>query len=169
MIRVTVDTDILPIDDLLAAAGGRPISFAVVSVSERETRNTSFHVQVTQLDTVAETAVWGESEWGLAVWAKKPPTIAGRACSLETILAVISNGSFPPPLSRDALTERQRHQLRDATILEAHIREGRDIFVSDDRRAFVNHGNRERLVELCRTKILTRGEFTAWLTAGGAA
>lgn len=165
MIRVTLDTGILPADDLFEAAAGRPIFFAAVSVTGRETRGTSFDVQLTPLGNVPETGVFGESEWGSAVFADAEAATVG----LEDLIQVISSGSFPPPSDRDHLTESQRHQLRDAMILEAHAREGRDIFVSDDRRAFINHGRRARLATLTRSDIMSREEFSAWLRSPGTA
>jgi hypothetical protein len=51
---------------------------------------------------------------------------------LEAILAIVSAGSFPKPGQRVSLTHGERRQLRDAMILEAHAREGRDVFVTND-------------------------------------
>ena len=46
-------------------------------------------------------------------------------------------------------------------ILEAHVRDGRDILVSDDRRAFVGHdgANRCKLESALATRIMTVDEF----------
>jgi hypothetical protein len=44
-------------------------------------------------------------------------------------------------------------------IFEAHVRNRRDFFVTDDRRAFVNHGRRESLEAEFSTRILTPDEF----------
>ncbi|MEZ4495137.1 MAG: hypothetical protein R3C29_17710, partial [Dehalococcoidia bacterium] len=125
MIRVTLDTGVLPAGDLLTAAAARDVSFAAVSVTHRETRGTSFAVHLTPLGSVPEAGVFDESEFGSAVFGDDNPSTA----TLEDLLKVIGSGSFPAPGGRDHLTDRQRHQLRDAMILEAHAREGRDIFV----------------------------------------
>ena len=51
-------------------------------------------------------------------------------------------------------------------ILAAHVRDGRDILVSDDRRAFVGRDgeNRRRLESELATRIMTVDEFCdfAW-------
>lgn len=164
MLRVTLDTDVLPADDVLTAAAGRDIAFAAVSVTVRETRGTSFEIKLSDLTTVPETGVFDESEWDGAVFAEDK----GPGPDLEELLRIISSGSFPPPGKRDSLTEGQRHQLRDAMILQAHAREGRDIFVSGDTRAFFKHGRREQLSAVARSQIMSRVEFTAWLLAPGA-
>lgn len=150
MTRVTLDTNILPIDDLLSPARAQGFEIARVTVTDREVEGTQ--VYLAGLDTVAETAVWGESRWDEAVWASDN-------ASLEEILKIISNGSFPR--FRNDLTDGQRRQLRDAMIFEAHVREARDIFVSNDDRAFVRDGRREQLEAKFNTKIIGRDEFAA--------
>ena len=52
-------------------------------------------------------------------------------------------------------------QLSDARILEAHVRDGRDVFVTDDEKDFIHDGRRERLEAELRTRILTRVEAIA--------
>lgn len=84
---------------------------------------------------------------------------------LEAILGIVSNGSFPPPGGRENLSNGQRRQLRDAMILEAHARESRDIFVTEDRKGFIANGKRGRLENLCRTRICTLDELEAGLGA----
>jgi hypothetical protein len=51
-------------------------------------------------------------------------------------------------------------------IFEAHCRQRRHLFVSDDRRAFINHGRREQLESLGRTRILTSSEFIVFAMSG---
>jgi hypothetical protein len=63
------------------------------------------------------------------------------------------------------LTPGQHNQLRDALILEAHVREKRDIFVTTDTRAFVKHGRRARLEALCSTRIMTVDEFCDYVAS----
>jgi hypothetical protein len=62
---------------------------------------------------------------------------------------------------REELTDGQRRQLRDAMIFTAHVRERRHVLVSNDQRAYVNHGKRERLESLGATKIRTSAELIA--------
>lgn len=42
------------------------------------------------------------------------------------------------------------------------MREGRDVFITTDAKAFINHGRREKLEALCSTKIVHPGEFIEW-------
>ena len=44
-------------------------------------------------------------------------------------------------------------------ILCAHIRACRDIFLTSDRKAFVNEGRRQQLATTYKTRIMTRDEF----------
>lgn len=152
MIKVTVDTDVLPADDLLQAARGLDCEFAVVSVTKREVEDTRFAVHVRPLGSVHETAVFGEARFGSAVLASQHSDE-----TLGEILRIISAGSFPQ--WRANLPKGQLHQLRDALILEAHIREQRDIFITGDARAFIRHGKREELRAAFGVRILTRVEF----------
>ncbi len=156
MLRVSLDTDVLPADDLIAAAAGFDVSFAVCSVTQRETEGSSLLAGARSIEAVLEVAVLGESRWGEAVWGS-----SAIADILETTLAIISNGSFPK--DRSTLSRGQQHQLRDAMILEAHIRSGRDILVSNDRKAFFNFGRREALQEHFGVRIMTSVEFEEYL------
>jgi len=161
--------DVNRISEVRAAIGDRAVSLATVSVDQRE--RGGFSVVV---DVVPETAIWGESRRGEAVWGGPIPellildetplgsgVIAGDedADVFERVLGIVSNGSFPRQGSRDRLTAPQRRQLRDAMTFEAHYRQRRHLFVSDDRRAFIKHGRREALESLGRTRILTSAEF----------
>ena len=103
---------------------------------------------------ITESVVWGESRWGGAVWGSSE-----SSDRLEAILRIISNGSFPRKGGRADLSRVQRRQLRDAMILEAHVRSGRDIFITNDETGFVNHGRREILETQCGTRIMTAKEF----------
>ncbi len=174
MQRVTLDTNILPPDECLEVATGLDFEFSVVTVTEREVAGTSLEVSLKELKSINETAVWGESMWGQAVWG---PAVAetfildesrlgeGRLGDeqqedlFELSLKIISNGAFPKPGKRDELTTKQRKQLRDAMILTAHLREGRGILVTNDSKAFINHGRREELEKRFKTKIMTKSEF----------
>jgi len=56
----------------------------------------------------------------------------------------------------------ERRQVRDAMALSDHVREGRDVFITTDAKAFINHGRREKLEALCSTRIMTPEEFIEW-------
>lgn len=172
LLLVTVDTNLLDgssIADFRAAAHGLEIEFATVTLNERERG-----VVAVDLRVVPESLVWDESRCGEAVWGGPIPELmvldetplgSGVLASdagvdtLERVLSIVSNGSFPNRGARDNLTDPQRRQLRDAMTFEAHLRQGRHVFVSDDKKAFISHGRRESLEALGRTRIFTSAEF----------
>lgn len=179
MLKVTLDTNVFPADDLLELKKTSPVDYKVVTVTGRELEGTKIEVN---LKPIFETGVGDESRWDECVWgdeASKPDIIAetfvlnesklgeGKLGSrkndsrLEFILSVISNGSFPQQGQRGNLTRGQRRQLRDAMIFEAHVREGRDVFVTEDSRGFMGVDGRikSRLEEEFNTKIMTKKEF----------
>jgi len=129
-----------------------------VSVTDREVEGTPFSVKLVPLGKVSEVFVLGESRLGEAVLAGEK-----TGARLDDILQVVSNKSFPADRSR--LSEGERHQLRDAMILEAHHRAGNEIFVTNDKKGFVNHGRREKLEALLGTQILTPEGFREWCEA----
>ena len=47
-------------------------------------------------------------------------------------------------------------------MLLAHVRAHRDLFVSNDIRAFLDHGRRDKLESLLGTRIMTAPEFLQW-------
>ena len=152
MIKVTLDTNVLPADDLVEAARELDCDFAVVTVTEREVEGTPFEVHLRPFAVIPESAVYGEARYGAAIYASE---ISGEA--LQTLLDILSNGSFPR--SRANLSKGERGQLRDALILEAHIRDGRNIFVTNDERAFIRDGRREKIEASFPARIMTQGEF----------
>ena len=152
MTRVTFDTNILPVQDVVTAAHGLNCDFAVVTVTEREVQGSSYEVGLKSLDKVKETGVYGESRWGQAVYGS-----SRSSETLDQILDIISSGSFPS--NKSNLSDGQRSQLRDAMILEAHVRAGRNVFVTNDRKAFVRNGRRDLLNAKFDTRILTKQEF----------
>lgn len=157
--RVTLDTNILPAEALITQAGAG-FEFAVVSVTTRELASSPFAIHLTPLGQIPEVGVFGDSTWGEFVWA-------GEGSKLESILDALSNGGFPAPTARTQLTNGQRRLMRDAMILEAHLRESRDLFVTNDKKAFVNGGRRELLRATFGARIMTEGEFREYLTSRG--
>lgn len=171
-IRVTLDTNILDRDGKIRISNctfGTDIELACVTVSDRELHNsTSGDVHI---GSIQESGVWGESKWG-ALWSghiredfvigESPlgtGQIGGSGALFELVLATISSGSFPKRGMRDNLSKGERRQLRDAMIFVAHVRESREIFVTNDQKGFVGHGRREALEGIGRTKIMTIAEF----------
>jgi hypothetical protein len=182
LLRVTLDTNVVNEKELSrieAACAGRDVEIAYTTVTDREQEGSSFPVPPA---AVLETAVWDESRWDRSVWgaATIPETAVigesriGKAViggdevpsRLEAILAVINGDRlFPPPGERDSLKKDQRGRFRDAMILEAHAREGCDIFVTNDRKDFIRHGRREQLEKLCSTRIMTVEQFCDLLSS----
>jgi hypothetical protein len=173
--RVTLDTNVLDADKIARihqAVEGLDVELAPTTVSVREHPESA-----TPAGMVAETFVWGESSWGEGVWGPSPPvnetltlgeSRLGMAAlggdespiRMEVILDVMTNRSFPKPGRREALTKGQRRQLRDAMILEAHSRDGREVLVSDDGDFVGWDGTvREKLEAFCGTRIMTVDEF----------
>ncbi len=151
--RVTLDTNL--VDDHRIAALARRLGWdtCVVSVTRRETEGTSFHSDASNHPAVSEVAVWGESRWGVGTWSDH-----SVGDCLDHALGIISGGSFPKAGNRDNLTPGQRNQLRDAMILCTHVREQRDLFITDDRKAFVTAGRREAFQRAFNARILTSAE-----------
>ena len=153
MEAVTVDTNVLPVSDLEELAAKAGYALEIVSVTKRELAGTDLIDGAELLRTTPETMLWGETAWGEGVLGE-----VQDADDFERILRIISSGSFPK--DRTLLTDAQRNQMRDASILQAHVRSGKRIFISNDQRGFVKHGRREQLEQLYNVKILTGAEFS---------
>jgi len=152
--KVTLDTNILPADDLIASVPSGRFEFSIVSVTDRETKGTKYAATRANISNIPETMVLGESCLGLAVLADSTD-----ASCLEFCLKIISDGSFPPPDKRDKLTSGRLRQLRDAMIFCAHVRNGGEIFVTNDTKGFINDDRRIKLENVLYTRIMTRDEF----------
>ena len=157
MLRLTIDTNALDPADLTrltAAAKGRA-EIATTTVTDRELRGSDIP---SPGNSIFETAVWDESSYGNAVYGG-PETEE----LFERIIHVISAGTLPGAGMRESMTPGQQRQLRDAMILEAHSRAGRDILVTKDVKGFIHHGRRETLEQLCGTRIMTVDEACTFL------
>ena len=152
--RATFDTNIADQSDLVQIAKRAGIDLAFVSVSAREVEETSFEAAVAQEESVVETLVLGESPIGRAALGRKT-----KVPCLERVLQVITSGSFPRKGARTVLSRGERRQLRDAMIFCAHVRGQRDLFVTNDRTAFVDNGRREVFQSEFRTRVMTSAEF----------
>jgi hypothetical protein len=179
-LRVTLDTNVLArhLVRLQEAAAELDVEMAYTTVTLRENARDAGQDEI----VLAETGVYDESHYDSGAVYASPPVFEsvvfdesrfGYAAFggiqsqsiLDSILALIASGSFPKRGERDELTKTQRAQLRDAMILEAHTREGRDVLVSNDVKAFIGKtGERRMLLEaVCRTRILTIDEFLDYL------
>ena len=163
MLKITLDTNMLPLERTLQALGNIPADVVVTSVTAREVRGTKWEPELSQLHIVPELWVMGESALGMAVLGNE----ADRDLFEKTVVA-ITNDSFPRPGARGDLTPLQRSQMRDAMIFCTHVREGRDIFVTDDKKAFGAEGSaqRQRVAALApQTRIMTLAEFENYCAA----
>jgi hypothetical protein len=151
---VTVDTNVFPIDDLEAELGPQGFTFHPISVSQREVAGSSFEATLARYDAIPEIGVWGEGAWGSSRWVG-----GDDGDCMGVALTIVSNGSFPPSGKRDALSDGQRRQLRDAMIACTHRHDGRDILLSNDRKAFIDDGRREKFHDQLGVTIMTRAEF----------
>lgn len=154
MTTVTLDTN--TVDDTRVVTAARAAGFEVVhtSVTDREIQTSNVLPASGSPAQIIEPLVLSESHLGGGVLASD-----FEAETFEELLAIISNGSFPPTGHRDNLSSGQKRQLRDAMILSAHIREGRHIFVTNDIRGFIADGRRDRIEQEFNTKIMTSDEF----------
>jgi hypothetical protein len=175
VLRVTVDTNILSQDmqRLCEAVEGLDVEIAQTTVTLREGGVTPPDETAVQETMVWNESLWGESVWGASSRVYETVTLGESRLGMAVlggdespgrfaaILWIIGSGSFPKRGERDDLTDTQRRQLRDAMILEAHARDGRDVLVSEDRKAFIGKDGKKRaaLEALCGTKIRTVGEF----------
>jgi hypothetical protein len=162
--RITFDTNIISLDGLLSACSNLGWDAAIVSVTRREVEGTSFEVRIEPFGEVPESAVLDESRFGEAVYGSDQTAI-----DLDRILKTISGGTFPA--NRSQLSKGQLRQLRDAMIFEAHARDARDVFVTNDRRGFIAGGRRAALEAMFATRIMTSDEFVQFcstVSKGGA-
>lgn len=155
MEAVTIDTNILPAKALMDLASECGFSLQLVTVTGREIEGTDLVEEASSLGQISETWVFGEGRFGEAVLGD-----IRDAKNFESILHTLSSGSFPK--NRDKLTSRQLNQLRDAIILQSHVRTGNSIFVSNDERGFIRHGKREAFEQQFNIKIFNRDEFVAY-------
>ena len=157
--KATLDTGVFPAEDLQALATPLQIELHATTVTVREVAGSSFALEVEALPSARETFVFGESLLGIGALGN-----SSDADILQRLIDVISNCSFPAVGHRETLNQGERKQLRDAMALAAHLRSAHDVFVTTDKRAFVNKGRRERLQGMFGVRILTRHEFLTELT-----
>jgi predicted nucleic acid-binding protein len=156
MIKITFDTNIFPDDEIMNSCIAKGIDVAVITVTERELEGTNLEKYLKNITIINEVAIFDESRWGKAVWGSEETKKV-----MDDILSIISNKSFPT--DRSSLSQGQLRQLRDAMILEAHIRNHRDILVTNDERAFIRNNKRNDIEEKYQTKIMTLLEFSEHL------
>jgi hypothetical protein len=154
MTSVTLDTNLVDNPQLLAAARTAGFQVAHTTVTDRELSGSGVVAAEGRCADLIETGIVGESIVGLFVIGGMPD-----ATNIDQVLEIISSGSFPRGKNRKHLSDGQRRQVRDAMIFCTHIREKRDLFVTNDRRGFIDNGRREFLENRFTTKIYTAEEF----------
>ncbi len=155
-LKITLDTNTLPLERALDALGNRPADLAVTSVTAREVHGTRWAPELHSLDVVPEMWVMDETPLDMGALASQ-----SDADLFEATIAIITNGAFPRQGSRENLTPQQTRQMRDAMIFCTHVREGRDIFVTNDVTAFGEEGSVQcqRFAALSSTRVMTLAEF----------
>lgn len=157
--RATLDTNVLPSEELVARAMRVGIDCQITTVTRREVADWTERAKLGEFDPIPEVFVFDETRLDEGVLGTD-----SDGDVFESALHILSNGGFPQPGARRALTSGQRRQLRDALILCTHVRAEREILVSNDTRAFVDHGRREAIQERFGTKVLTAAEFEDYLS-----
>jgi len=152
MKKITIDTSVIPAEEIMTICKNKGYEYTCISVTNRELEGTSFEEKLTDIPSAHEYGVYGEARYGSARYHSEESSNV-----LEEILSIISNGSFPK--NRDDLSQGYLHMLRDAIILQTHITDKRDIFITNDRRAFVKNELRKKLEDQFNIEILTKEEF----------
>ena len=154
MATVTFDTNLVDDEELFAAARVAGFAVAHTTVTNRELSGSGVVPSGGRRGDLLETAVVGESIVGLCVVGSD-----SDARNFERVLEIISSGSFPQGAKRNTMSQGQQRQVRDAMIFCTHVRETRDVFVTNDLRGFIRRGHRETLEREFSTKIHTAEEF----------
>jgi hypothetical protein len=178
MLTLTLDTNCIDHVYLRAAAAAANAELATFSVSRKEMGNSSFAAHLRDIAILPEQTVWADGFWADGFWVDRfwtsaidvpyrlPSGIEMRGDPFEAIIGVVSNGSFSPRGQRKYLTDGQRRQFRDAMILSLHAQYRRDVFVTADKRAFINNGRCALLETMLLTRIRTPTEAIQLLSNG---
>lgn len=151
--KITLDANVIDADTakLISEAEELGHEIVIASVTERERNNPEVTKTVSK---IPEVFVFGESSLGVGALAADDDDE-----TFENILSLISNGAFPPEGHREQLTQGEKRQLRDAMAFTSHVRDGRDIFVTDDMKGFIKNGRRDTLESTYETRIMAVSEF----------
>ena len=105
--RLTLDTNCVDDEELLAVAAQAGAEVAVFSVTRHEVAGSSIAAHVQSVIVLPEQSVWTDGAWADGVWADRlwtsGPAIDYLAKNgsprkgdpFEDVLSVVSNGSFP--------------------------------------------------------------------------
>src|SRR5262249_4808204 len=141
------------VDDPRVIEAAKQAGFDIVrtTVTDRELEASGIQTALPAHQPLYKPFVLGESRLGFAVLGSD-----ADADIFENLLQIISNGSFPAKNRRSNLSAGE---LRDAMILSTHIRQRREIFVTNDAKGFIQGGCRERLQSEFGAQIMTADEF----------
>jgi len=92
-LKITLDTNTLPVDRALEALGDIPADVVVTTVTSREVHGTKWQPELSTLK-VPEIWVMGESPMGVGALGRP-----SDAEVFEVLLDAISRGTFPKPAS----------------------------------------------------------------------
>jgi hypothetical protein len=154
MPTVTLDTNLVDDEQLLAAAQVAGFEVAHTTVTDRELSRSGVTAAGDRKAGIIETGVVGESIVGMFVVGSR-----GDQTLFDDLLEIISDGSFPRGENRKQLSRGQKRQVRDAMIFSAHVRDKREMFITNDQKGFILNGRRERLEQRFGTRIYTATEF----------
>jgi hypothetical protein len=157
--KITLDANVIDTDksELIEKAQRLMFDVALTSVTERERQRPDL---IENIRIISEMLVTDEGPLNVGALGSDDD-----AKIFEDLLRTISNGSFPPKGKRNQLTLGEKRQLRDAIAFTSHVRDVRDIFVTDDRKGFINDGRREYLEATYRTKVISTSEFRDYLAS----
>ena len=155
--KITLDANILDTDkfELIEKAQRLKFDVALTTVTERERQRPDL---IKNIKIIPEILVTDEGPLNVGALGSDDD-----AKNFENLLRTISNGSFPAKGKRDNLTSGEKKQLRDAIAFTSHVRDARDIFVTDDRKGFINDGRRKYIETTYPTKVMTTSEFRDYL------
>lgn len=154
MKSVTVDTNTVDNRSVVKAAQRAGFEIVRTTITDRELEASGIQMALPEHQPLYEPLVLGESRLGFATLGSQEV-----ADTFERLLQIISNGSFPAKDRRSNLSSGEKRQLRDAMILATHIRERRQIFVTNDAKGFIEGGRRECLQREFGIRIMTAQEF----------
>ena len=151
--KITLDATVLDTDkkEITTTARSLGHDVGVITATARERKRKDI---TDNLENISEILVLDESPLCVGALASDDD-----ANIFEDVLCVVSHGAFSKKGSRDNLSKGEKHQLRDALAFASHVREGRDVFVTDDRKGFIRHGRRDILQSKYKTTIMTTREF----------
>jgi hypothetical protein len=161
-LRITLDTNTLPLERALLALCGTQADVVITTVTAREIQGSKLESELSLLHVVPEIWVMDEAPMGVGALGDQ-----AHADLFEKTITAITNGSFPKRDARTNLSPSQKRQMRDAMIFCTHVREERDVFVTDDKTAFGEEGSAQRqsVMALASTRIMTLEEFERFCSA----